>query len=203
MVRRGTAMAILSLAILAALGAYAWPDASFRQGITELGSALVAYAALVGFVYFLGGHLRRVVDQKAGWPYSLVALTAALALLALSTLEGGPHGAWFNWIYRHGLLPLEASLGALLPFFMLWALWRLMRARRSVYGLLFIAGVLAALLMNTGGTSLPDRFGPLGAAVLQPLITGGVRGILLGVAVGALVLVVRALLGLERPFRGG
>ncbi|WP_376790443.1 hypothetical protein [Thermoflexus sp.] len=204
MVRRALPAGLLSLFIIITWLPYGWPQLTFRQALTELGSTLLAYAAVVGFLSFLGAHFHRVGARAEGWPYSLVAALTALAFLLLSLLEGGLRGngltgPWTGWIYRYGLLPLEASIGALLPFFMVLALWRLSRIRRSVDVPLFIAGVLTVLIIHSGGTPLPTLLGSFYEALLSPLATGGIRGILIGVAIGVVVFMVRVFLWMDRP----
>ncbi len=204
MLRRALPAGLLSLAIALTLLPYIWPQLTLRQILTELGSTLLAYGAVVGFLSFLEAHFHRVGARAAGWPYSLVTAFTALAFLLLSLAEGGLRGnglagPWTGWLYRYGLLPLEASLGALLPFFMVLALWRLLRVRRSAYVLLFVAGVLTALVIHSGGTLLPALFGSVYEAVLSPVATGGIRGILIGVAIGVAVMMVRAFLWMDRP----
>ncbi len=204
MLRRAVPAAILSGTIFLALLAYGWPQPALRQALTEIGSTLLAYAAVIGFLSFLEAHFHRVGARGPGWPYSLITVLAALVFPTLTLLEGslrgdGLAGPWTRWLYQHGLLPLEASLGALLPFFMALALWRLARTRRSAYGLLFIAGVLSALILHSGGTLFPVLFGSFYETLLAPLASGGIRGILIGVAVGVVVMVARTFLWLERP----
>ncbi|MFN3929581.1 MAG: hypothetical protein ACK4OK_08120, partial [Thermoflexus sp.] len=169
MLRRALPAGILSLVIVMILVPYIWPQPTLRQVLTEVGSTLLAYAAVVGFLSFLEAHFQRVGARGEGWPYSLVAALAALVVLLLSLTEGGLIGPWTNWLYRYGLLPLEASLGALLLFFMVLALWRMLRTRRSVYGLLFVAGVLTMLMVHSPGIPLPSLFGSFYESVLAPL----------------------------------
>ncbi|HXF69338.1 MAG TPA: hypothetical protein VNK89_05995 [Thermoflexus sp.] len=199
MLRRALPAGILSLVIVLILVPYIWPQPILRQVLTEVGSTLLAYATVVGFLSFLEAHFRRVGARGEGWPYSLIAALTALAVLFLSLLEGGLVGPWTGWLYRYGLLPLEASLGALLPFFMVLALWRMLRARRSVYSLIFVAGVLAMLIIHSPGIPIPSLFGSFYETFLAPLATGGVRGLLMGVAVGVIVMVVRTLLWMDQP----
>lgn len=204
MLRRGLPAAVLSLMILLTLSFYLQPQPTLRQSLAEVGSALLAYAAVVGFLSFLEAHFHRVSARVEGWPYSLIAALSALAVLVLAGAEGllrgnALAGPWMRWLYQYGLLPLEASLGALLPFFMVLALWRLLRTHRSAYALLFAAGTLTTLLIHSGGTLLPNLFGSLYEALLAPLATGGIRGILIGVAIGVVVLTARVFLWMDRP----
>ncbi|GBD09640.1 hypothetical protein HRbin22_01898 [Candidatus Thermoflexus japonica] len=204
MFRRALLAGLLSLIIALTLLPYLWPQPILRQGLTELGSTLLAYAAVVGFLSFLEAHFHRVGTRAEGWPYSLAAALMASVFLLLSLAEGGLGGdglagPWTGWIYRYGLLPLEASIGALLPFFMVLALWRLLRTRRSAYVLFFAAGVLTVLIIQAGGTFLPTLFGSFYEALLSPLATGGIRGLLIGVAIGVVVFMVRVFLWMDRP----
>ncbi len=204
MFRRALPTGLLSLVIFLALLPYVWPQPALRQSLTELGSTLLAYAAVVSFFSFLEAHFHRVGARAEGWPYSLVTALAALAVLLLSLMEGwlrgnGLAGPWTSWLYQYGLLPLEASVGALLPFFMVLALWRLLRTRRSIYILLFVAGVLITLIIHSSGTLLPTMFGSFYETLLSPLATGGIRGILIGVTIGVVVMVVRTFLWMDRP----
>ncbi|MCS6963926.1 hypothetical protein [Thermoflexus sp.] len=204
MFRRVLPAGFLSLMIVLALLPYVWPQPTLRQSLTELGSTLLAYAAVVGFLSFLEAHFHRVGTRAEGWPYSLVTALTALGFLLLSLAEGGLRGSgvagpWTNWLYQYGLLPLEASIGALLPFFMVLALWRLLRTRRSTYVLLFVAGVLTTLIIHSSGTLLPVLFGSFYETFLSPLAIGGIRGILIGVAIGVVVLMARTFLWMDRP----
>lgn len=204
MLRRALSAGLLSLAIVLAILSYLWPHPLLRQILTELGSTLLAYAAVVGFLSFIEAHFHRVGTRAEGWPYSLVTALTALTFLLLSLAEGGLRGdglvgPWTGWLYQYGLLPLEASIGALLPFFMVLALWRLLRTRRSAYVLLFVAGVLTTLILYSEGTFLPVLFGSFYETLLSPLAVGGIRGILVGVAIGVVVMMMRAFLWIDRP----
>ncbi len=204
MLRRAVPAGILSGAIFLALLSYGWPQPALRQTLTELGSTLLAYATVIGFLSFLEAHFHRVGARGPGWLYSLITVLAALVFPALPLLEGGLRGdgltgPWTRWLYQHGVVPLEASLGALLPFFMALALWRLARTHRSAYGLLFIAGVLTTLILHSGGTLLPALFGSFYETLLAPLASGGIRGLLIGVGIGVVVMMARTFLWLERP----
>jgi hypothetical protein len=102
------------------------------------------------------------------------------------------------------IVPVEASLMALLAVTLLYASIRLLRRRANLMSILFIA---TALLMLIGSATLP--FGEIGALnnFLRPwfqhvLALGGARGILIGVALGTLTTGLRVLFGVDRPYGG-
>ena len=102
------------------------------------------------------------------------------------------------------IVPVEASLMALLAVTLLYASIRLLRRRANLMSIIFIA---TALLMLIGSATLPS--GEVGALndFLRPwfqhvLAMGGARGILIGVALGTLTTGLRVLIGSDRPYGG-
>ena len=108
----------------------------------------------------------------------------------------------FAWIQA----PLEAALASLLLFFLLFAGFGLLKRQRSVSTILFLATIILVLLAD----ALPAfTFTP--TAIVRTLKSvkfflsnlvamAGMRGILIGVALGTVTLSLRVLLGAERPY---
>ena len=98
-------------------------------------------------------------------------------------------------------LPIESSLAALLCLTLVLGAARVIGKRADVWGLLFVAVVLLVLL-----ASLPlADLAPLRVWrdwLLRVPVSAGARALLLGVALGAVVAGVRALLGQDRAYRG-
>jgi hypothetical protein len=94
---------------------------------------------------------------------------------------------------------------ALLAVTLIYASIRLLRRRLNLVSVLFLLTVLLVLISSA---PLPF-FGniPILGNLVHPLITqvfatAGVRGILLGVALGTLTTGLRILLGADRPYGG-
>ena len=97
--------------------------------------------------------------------------------------------------------PLEAALGALLAFFLLFAGVRLLQRQRSGWGVLFLISALLVLLLRAPlPADLAQRLDPVRVAVEDVLVVAGMRGLLLGIALGTILLSIRILLGQERPY---
>jgi uncharacterized membrane-anchored protein YitT (DUF2179 family) len=132
-----------------------------------------------------------------------------LAVFGLAVTDSEPVGltnggvtAVFNWVQA----PLEAALASLLAFFLLFAGFRLVQRRRNLWSLLFLLTTLFMLVSSALASSalLPSE-------VVQPLqrvretidgivVTAGMRGILIGVALGTIMITLRLLTGLDRPY---
>ncbi|MGW8317824.1 MAG: hypothetical protein ACWGPS_01165 [Candidatus Promineifilaceae bacterium] len=167
--------------------------------LTGWASFLAAVAVLLGIVNLLDVHGRRLVKGNV---YSAVLVIGIVAVIALAiTDELGLTDQWFNAAYDQVLVPLEAALASLLAFFLLFAGVRLLRRQRSGWALLFIVTVIVLLLSRA---PMPEAVGQwagrVGGFVSDVFVNAGMRGILIGVALGAVTIALRVLTGSERPY---
>lgn len=157
---------------------------------------LAAFALLLGLVNLLTVHLGRVVRRnEPGAGYSLIILVTSAAVIAVGLLYGLPGGPML-WIFDNVYIPLQSSFLALLVFLLATAAFRAFRARSLETALM----LLAALIVFLGQV---PWFGALADArewVLSIPSTAGMRGILLGVALGATATALRLIVGLDRPY---
>ena len=162
---------------------------------------LAAFALILGIINLMAAHYRRVRTRANGWPYSFVLILAMWIVIVLGVLEpAGPSSAWVAWIFDNVQYPLQASIFALLAFFILTAAYRAFRVRRLESLFFVVAGVLVLL----GATPLGDfrwsGFAEARGWILSVPATAGARGIILGVALATVITGVRLLLGVDRPY---
>ena len=164
---------------------------------------LAGSAALVGVLNLILVHGTKITQREKGTVYSSILLVCLFATL-LFGLVLGPDNSSMRLLVNAVIVPVEASLMALLAVTLLYASVRLLRRRANLMSVLFIG---TALLMLVGSATLP--FGEIGALnnFLRPwfqhvLALGGARGILIGVALGTLTTSLRALFGADRPYGG-
>jgi len=164
---------------------------------------IAAFALFLGLVNVSRVHARKIRERGPGRLYSFVLLAAMLIVLAiglppLPDQPSGPSLPAVQWIFENIQVPIQASLSALLAFFVVTAAYRLLRIRNFetvlmlIVTLLVLAGQVALGLLPV----LPD----IQDWILAVPAMAGVRGILLGVALGAILTGVRLLLGVERPY---
>jgi hypothetical protein len=160
-------------------------------------------AALVGVFNLILVHGTRISKREKGTVYSAILLICLFASFLFGLVLGPDHPD-MRLLVNAIIVPVEASLMAVLAVTLLYASIRLLRRRANLMSILFIA---TALLMLIGSATLP--FGEVGVLndFLRPwfqhvLAMGGARGILIGVALGTLTTGLRVLIGSDRPYGG-
>jgi len=165
---------------------------------------LAAVALFLGLFNLLTVHWSKVSEQEKGWPYSAVLILAFLVTLILG-LWFGPDNQTLLMLFNYIQLPVEASLMALLAISLAVAGFRLVSRRRDPFSLIFVV-VAMLVLLGTGpwlvasDSDVYIMLGQLRNWVAQVWASGGARGILLGVALGAILTGLRVLLAVDRPY---
>jgi hypothetical protein len=164
---------------------------------------IAAFALLLGVINVLRVHARKIQQGQPGSLFSLVLIAAMLIVLAigLPSLPGRPSGPSqpiVQWIFQNIQLPIQASLSALLVFFVVTATYRLLLIRTFESAIMLLVVLLVLLGQVTLG--LVPLLPELKDWILAVPAMAGVRGILLGVALGALLTGIRLLSGVERPY---
>jgi len=183
----------LPIRFLGAIGAY----------FIDVAIIIAAFALFLGLVNVLRVHSRKILERQRQWPFSFVLMASMLIVLVvgLPALPGQPSGPAqpiVQWLFENVQTPIQASLSALLVFFLVTAALRLLRIRsvESAIMLLVVLLVLAGQVTIGLVPVLPD----VKDWILDVPAMAGVRGILLGVALGALLTGIRLFLGVERPY---
>jgi hypothetical protein len=157
----------------------------------------------LGVVNVLRVHTRKIQKNQSERLYSFVLIAAMLIVLAiglpaLPDQPSGPSQPIVQWIFENIQAPIQASLSALLVFLVVTAAYRLLMVRNTESAVMLVVVLLVLLGQVTLGLApiLPE----LKDWILDVPTLAGVRGILLGVALGALLTGIRLLLGVERPY---
>jgi|JFJP01.1.fsa_nt_gi hypothetical protein len=212
-----TVVAIVSgLFVLTDMFVTQWPGNFFglKMAVNNLGLLLVSWAAIVtafalllGFANVMSVHANRIRTRQPGAMYSGVLLLSLIGTLVVGFR--GPASANGQFLFNAILQPLEATFSALLVLFMATAAYRAMRIRdlESLYFALIAFIVL--LGQPPIGTYLQFELPIIGGRFELPILKdfilevpalAGMRGILLGVALGTIATGLRVLMGLDRPY---
>lgn len=157
---------------------------------------LTAFAVLLGLINLLIVHLSRIVrrnEPSAG--YSVLVVVTAVIVFAIGLFFGLPSPP-MNWIFDNMYVPLQGAFFALVAFFLATAAYRALRARSIETTLMLIA----ALVVFLGQAPLVNALTQVKDWVLSVPSTAGVRGILLGVALGTIATGLRLITGMDRPY---
>lgn len=196
--------AVIAIAAgLLILGGYYFPPLAFVQMLLlSWAIILVGVATLVGFFNLILVHTDKIRRNEKGSIYS-----ALLVISLVATFMAGfvlrPDHIIMKAVLNGIIIPSEAALMGLLTISLLYAAIRLLRRRMDAMSIVFL---ITAAFLILGSATLPFGDIPLISTVArwvtQVLALGGARGILIGVALGALTTGLRVLFGADRPYGG-
>jgi hypothetical protein len=164
---------------------------------------VAAFALVLGIASLLRTHGDKIRRRRGDWPYSVVALVSFAIMCVLGIGWGHLEGTSFDWVFRHIQVALDATMFSLLAFFIASAAFRTFRARSIEATLLLATAVVVMLGRVPIGELLHGRMPDVSEWIMNFPTIAGKRGILLGVALGAVATALRIILGIERSHLGG
>ncbi len=165
---------------------------------------LAGMASLIGVISLVRSHWRKMTVRQERDPYSPLLILAFLLTIGAGFTLGGPADVRFQSIVNSVQIPVEASLMAVLTISLGYAALRLLQRRKGIAALVFALSVIIYLILNSGFLAMQSDlpFVNIMLGGLQRLPIAGMRGILLGIALGSLTTGLRVLLGVDRPYSG-
>jgi hypothetical protein len=167
----------------------------WRAVLVQIAVIVAGMALVLGFFRLLNFHLRRVQQRKSG--YSLVALIVAIVVFVVLVADRFLNLGATTFVFNAIIAPIQSSLGALLAIFLGAAAVRMAQRRRSWGTLWFLLSAIVVLLTQIPVT--PDSVLLPIRQFFDALALGGLRGLLLGVALGTMAVAFRVLLAIDRP----
>ncbi len=169
--------------------------------LIEAAAFLASLALLIGAAHLVMVHGRRALGGEtpgeARRGYSAVLVIALLGTFVVGVAL--PGSATLAWIFDHLYAPLQATMTALLAFFIVSGAYRAFRLGRAG-GVVFLVTALFMFAAQLGSSQRLSPYIPaLREWLLMVPVTAGVRGILLGSALGILAGSLRILVGVDRP----
>ncbi|MCU0605834.1 MAG: hypothetical protein MUF78_00065 [Candidatus Edwardsbacteria bacterium] len=173
---------------------------------------LIWYSIVLGFTLLLGvdsllrSNLQKIMRRAPGWPYAVVVVAGFLATLAAgihtwaTTKDLLSLGSSFMYIYTYMIVPLQATMFALLAFFIASAAYRAFRARTLEATLLLVTAAIVMLGRVPVGAEIWDKLPGLQDWIMEIPQMAAKRGIFIGVALGTIAMSLRVILGLERTY---
>lgn len=175
---------------------------ALRLPLINIAVIVAGVAVVMGFVHLLYTHSHRLRRRQYAF-YSLVLIIAAIVTLVVLIIDRvtSPDRTVTRFIFNNLIGPLQSSLGALLAVFLSMAAVRMMRTRRGLGAVWFLLAALVVLITQVPLTALGGLMEPLAVirSVFDAAATGGLRGLLLGVALGTIATAFRVLFFIDRP----
>jgi hypothetical protein len=174
----------------------------FRSLLTDWAIIIAGMAVLVGVFNLVLVQWGKIGTRQKGWGYSVLLVVSLLGTALYGSILG-LNNSVMKLTVDAVIIPVEASLLAILAVTLVYASIRLLRRRTDMMSVIFLITVVLFLL-----AIMPTPFGPIpvlsdGIIWLAGMISrGGARGLLIGVALGTLLTGLRVLFGIDRPYGG-
>ncbi len=192
--------AAAALFILAAL-ILGEPLAGWLEIVLNWAVIVASVALLVAIATLILTHLRNIVRGKRGFIFSIVLISTFLVSFIGALVFGVDNSAYLRWVAAIQL-PLETSLLGLAALVMTAAALQIFRNRGwSLLTISFGISALVFLVISLGllqALNIPVLTTVINYLQRLPMI--GARGLLIGIGIGALLMGLRVVLGLERPW---
>jgi hypothetical protein len=163
---------------------------------------IFAFSIVLGITSLVQRHLSKIRRRELDWPYSIITLVSFVGVLVVGIWKGQEPGTPFAWVYDKLYTPLDATMFALLAFFVASAAYRTFRARTTEATVLLVA----ALIVMVGRVPLGEMISakiPLFTEWLMSVPTmAAKRAIVFGAALGGTATALRIILGIERSHLG-
>jgi hypothetical protein len=198
-----TAAFAIAAGIIVLLG-YFYPTQleSLRLILVDWAIIIAGMAVLVGIFNLIAVQMEKIRMGQKGGIYGVLLVISLIITFGLGLIFG-PENQYMYMIVDAIIVPVEASLMAILAVTLIYASIRLLRRRVDVNSVLFLSVAVIFLI-----AIMPTPFSALDA--LQQFILqvtgmfsrGGARGLLIGIALGTLLTGLRVLFGIDRPYGG-
>jgi hypothetical protein len=187
---------------LVTLAGYFYRDAlsPLLSLFTDWAILLVGVAGILGVGYLLRMHIVRIIKRQKGTFYSVVLIIVFL-LTIVSGILFSPQSEYFKDLILNVQVPVEASLLGVVAITLLYTSVRVIRVQGwTPMSVGFISSALVMLILNLGllrieSNSIVGRI----VGFIQRLPVVGARGLLMGMALGGLIVGLRVLLSLDQP----
>jgi len=212
---------VLGIGVLAFMQDYVphpWSSA-FRNEMTTWTMVIGGFAMFLGVYSLSHMHITKIRRKMPGWGYSIFVFIGAIGMIAayifsdsIGALSAGTKDemSLYDWGYNYILIPCSATVFSILAFYMASAAFRTFRARNLAAGLLLAAAIIVMFGRvpvgeTVSGWLFNDRMviPNLSKVIMDYPNLAAKRGIMLGIALGAISQSMRILLGIERSYMGG
>jgi len=172
-----------------------------RGTLTDWAVVIAAVAVLVGILNLIFVQLEKIRSRQKNSIYGVLLIVSLLLTFGLG-LVLGPENQFMQLAVDAVIVPVEASLMAILAVTLVYASIRLLRRRADVMTVIFL--LMAVIILVA---VMPTPIGPIPGdwLILQfagMFSRGGARGLLIGIALGTLLTSLRVLFGIDRPYGG-
>ncbi len=166
---------------------------------------IAAFALAVGISSLTRHHMTKIRRKHKDIFFSYVTFVAMFFMTIIGLVgyfrpEGALQGLFEN-MYNYVRVPLDASMFALLAFYITSAAYRAFRARTWLATVLLLAGVIVMIGRVAFGPFI--IFNDITAWIMKVPTTAAMRAVNVGIGLGIVATSIKIVLGIERSYLGG
>jgi hypothetical protein len=163
---------------------------------------IAAFALGLGAANLIRIHLQKIIKKGDGW-YNSVLLLACMLIVGISGIGWGQQSSVYEFFFDNLFVPVNGTMFALLAFYLASASYRAFRIRTPEATVLLIAATIVMIGNTTLGQSIWGGFTKYSGWIMGVFNTAGMRGIMIGASLGAIVTSLRIIFGIDRSYFGG
>ena len=188
----------MSCGVLVLLGSFLPVGAliHIRVALIRWATVIGAFAFILACLSVIRVNLVRVRQGSKNKVTSFLVIVSAVGSFGL-VLWQGPYGQWPQYLLNNILIPGESALMALTAVILLLGGMCVFRTRRNFYSVVFVIVVIWTLFVTIPYANPPILQDI--ARFINTMATAGMRGLVIGVALGTTLTGIRILAGIDQP----
>jgi hypothetical protein len=175
---------------------------NLNQSILDYWQIVFAFTLIVGVFSFLKNNVVQMSRGKDR-PYRLVGLIGFSLMPLFALVWGIRADSPFMWMFENVQAPMQATVFALLAFFVASASFRGFRARSFPAAVLLASAVIMLLSRSNIGGVFSSELPEVANWIRDYPSMAARRAILIGIGLGSLTTSLRVIIGIERTWLGG
>lgn len=173
------------------------------QVVNQWAIICIAFAYVLGVANIIRVNYQVIKRKGKDWFYKIVLVAGLFIMLYFGISGGVKEGTTFNWIFMNAMYPMQATMFALLAFYIASASFRAFRIRSFEAALLGITALIVMIGRVPIGELIWKDFPPFVEWIMNVPQLAAKRAIMIGAALGAISTGLKVLIGMERTYMGG
>jgi hypothetical protein len=211
-------LAMVMVMGLLMLGSYYVPhklSVDYVEQMNKWENIVFAFAFLLGLLSLFVSHYGKIVRRHDGWGYSIFVFVGFFIMVIPALMSGGKQMVdgqvtGLGWSFRYVYNALSATMFAVLAFYIVSTAYRSFRIKSAQAFVLFVAAFILILgKVPLGQMAWESVMGWTGYGIDRVIewimsvpAVAGKRGIMIGIAIGAIVTSLKIIFGIERQYMG-
>lgn len=217
--KKNIPLAIVLIFGLVSLASYYVPNRiseDYLEVMNAWENIVSAFGFFLGLISLFYAHYMKIKKKADGWGYSLFVYIGFLMMVIPAIVSDGkqltPNASltWLGWAFRYIYNPLSATMFSILAFYIISTAYRSFRIKSLQAFVLFLAAFILIIGRIPVGQMIWDAVLGFTKVTVGEAIdwiigvpaTAGKRGIMIGIAIGAVVTSLKIIFGIERQYMG-